>query len=257
MNLNKKGVAISTMLYGLLFSSVAIFYLILTIVSSYKETNNNSINNIRDKLASTTVLTRAVDIETSIKNYSNTKVVISSLEEKQLEITLTNGLNENILYQMYYVVQKGNGDVIATLVTDNLKGTLNGSKSLVLNLYNKDSDYTIIEIYTKGAYLSEEISLKDNELPITLDKTPPSITNLKDAGQGKITFTANDLESRVDKYCVNSSATNISNCNWLDAINGTQTTGVIATSSGSYYVHVKDLAGNIANSNQVNMVLKH
>ena len=48
--MNKKGFAISTMLYGLIFITIAIFYMIMAIVSKRTETNNNFVQDVRDEL---------------------------------------------------------------------------------------------------------------------------------------------------------------------------------------------------------------
>lgn len=48
--MNKKGFAISTMLYGLVFVTIAVFYLILAIVANRNQTNNNFVNEVREEL---------------------------------------------------------------------------------------------------------------------------------------------------------------------------------------------------------------
>ena len=50
MKLNKKGFAISTMLYGLVFITIAVFYLIIAIVSNRQESNTNYVENVREEL---------------------------------------------------------------------------------------------------------------------------------------------------------------------------------------------------------------
>ena len=50
MKNNKKGFAISTMLYGLIFVTIAVFYLILAVVSSRNQANNNFVNEVREEL---------------------------------------------------------------------------------------------------------------------------------------------------------------------------------------------------------------
>ena len=50
MNLNKKGFAISTMLYGLVFVTIAIFYLIIAMVSGRHETNEEYTESVRSEL---------------------------------------------------------------------------------------------------------------------------------------------------------------------------------------------------------------
>ncbi len=50
MRLNKKGFAISTMLYGLIFVTIAVFYLIVIIVSNRNQVNTNYVNEVREEL---------------------------------------------------------------------------------------------------------------------------------------------------------------------------------------------------------------
>ena len=107
----------------------------------------------------------------------------------------------------------------------------------------------------------QAIDLAGNQSEITcsnlykIDNISPTVTNLEDAGDGKITFTTNDTHSGPSKYCVNQHATDTTNCTWYDAVSGTQTTGEIVTSDGDYYVHVKDEASNIGHSEKVTMSL--
>lgn len=47
---NNKGFAISTMLYGLIFITIAIFYMIIKITSDRFEVNNEFVNEVREEL---------------------------------------------------------------------------------------------------------------------------------------------------------------------------------------------------------------
>ena len=49
--MNKKGFAISTILYGLVFLTVAIVYMIIAVVSNRNEDNNNFVNEVREELS--------------------------------------------------------------------------------------------------------------------------------------------------------------------------------------------------------------
>lgn len=51
MKKNKKGFAISTMLYGLIFITIAIFYMIITIVADRNQVNTEFVNEIREELS--------------------------------------------------------------------------------------------------------------------------------------------------------------------------------------------------------------
>ena len=50
MKLNKKGFAISTMLYGLIFVTITVFYMIIAYISNRNETNNNLVEEIREQI---------------------------------------------------------------------------------------------------------------------------------------------------------------------------------------------------------------
>ena len=52
MKLNKKGFAVSTMLYGLVFVTIAVFYLIIRVVSMRQVSRENYVNNVRVELES-------------------------------------------------------------------------------------------------------------------------------------------------------------------------------------------------------------
>ena len=51
MKLNKKGFAVSTMLYGLIFTTIAIFYMIIAIVSDRNQVNTDFVNEVRQQLS--------------------------------------------------------------------------------------------------------------------------------------------------------------------------------------------------------------
>ena len=48
--MNKKGFAVSTMLYGLVFVTLAVFYLIISIIVNRQQTNTNYVTELRDVL---------------------------------------------------------------------------------------------------------------------------------------------------------------------------------------------------------------
>ena len=51
MKINKNGFAVSSMLYGLIFTTVAIFYLIIAVVSNRYQTNINFVDSVRNELS--------------------------------------------------------------------------------------------------------------------------------------------------------------------------------------------------------------
>ena len=56
IKMNKKGFAISTMLYGLVFITIAVFYLIIAIVSKRNDSRNNYVQTIREQLQDTYIM---------------------------------------------------------------------------------------------------------------------------------------------------------------------------------------------------------
>jgi len=88
-----------------------------------------------------------------------------------------------------------------------------------------------------------------------VDQTIPTVSNILNEGNGKITFTVNDSHSGVYQYCVNSSSNSTTNCTWYSASNGSLTTENIISSSDNYYVHVKDNAGNIRHSSKITIII--
>lgn len=48
--INNKGFAISTMVYGLVFITIAVFYLIITIEANRHQNNTNFVNDVREQL---------------------------------------------------------------------------------------------------------------------------------------------------------------------------------------------------------------
>jgi len=195
-------------------------------------------------------------IKTNLNGYSDNIITFASGESKTINVTLTNpNVDYNILYKMYYTIENGSGTIIATNTTDSPSGEMKGEKTLAITLQNNNTTEITIKVATKGALINSSITLTTGEYEIIVDTDPPVITAINDAGEGKITFTVTDTGSGVDKYCVNQNQTDTTSCTWLDAVSGSQTTDVVATTSGTYYIHVKDLAGNIGHSSKVSLSL--
>ena len=85
----------------------------------------------------------------------------------------------------------------------------------------------------------------------------PIITNVSDAGFGKITFTVSDSGNGVAEYCVNQNSEDTTSCTWYEAIVGEQTTEENVTETGTYYVHVKDEEGNLGHSSPLEMTITY
>lgn len=111
---------------------------------------------------------------------------------------------------------------------------------------------------TAYAYLKDKAgNTSEKEVDtIIVDTFAPVVTNAKNAGAGKVTFSATDSNSGVYQYCVNTNSTSTSNCSWKSAKEGVNTTSKIVTTAGVYYVHVKDKAGNIGHSSSFTMILE-
>ena len=68
MKINKKGFAVSTMLYGLIFVTIAIFYLIITIVSSRHVRNLDYVATVREDLEMTGELLTSLNAKINSSN---------------------------------------------------------------------------------------------------------------------------------------------------------------------------------------------
>ena len=80
---------------------------------------------------------------------------------------------------------------------------------------------------------------------VFLDSVAPVITSASDSGSGTANVTVTETGSGVTHVCVNQSSTSTTGCIW-DEVSGTTFTSTTAvTATGSYYIHVKDKAGNI------------
>jgi len=80
---------------------------------------------------------------------------------------------------------------------------------------------------------------------VFLDSVSPVITSASDSGAGTANVTVTETGSGVTHVCVNTSSTSTTGCIW-DEVSGTTFTSTTAvTSTGNYYIHVKDKAGNI------------
>jgi len=193
-------------------------------------------------------------ISLATKDYPNNIITLASGASKTLNLSLFNNAKQDVLYKIYYTVNSGEGEIIGTNTTDNLNGTMNTSKAMELTIVNPTDETLTIQLGVKGA-IDGLINLEEGQKEITFDSEGPIITSISDAGEGRITFTVSDSGSGVSKYCVNQSEEDTTNCNWITAVEGEQTTDVVAEENGDYYVHVKDLAGNIGHSIVVEIIL--
>ena len=81
---------------------------------------------------------------------------------------------------------------------------------------------------------------------IKYDLSAPSITTGGAIGGTNITFAATDSYSGVKQVCMNTSSSSISGCIWQSAANGSNTVPVTYTTAGTYYLHVRDYAAQVA-----------
>ena len=88
---------------------------------------------------------------------------------------------------------------------------------------------------------------------IKYDVDTPSLTSAARSGYNYVAFTTSDTGGSASlKYCINTSSTG-SGCSWTDTTAGTITTTDIIHVGGTYYVHVKDGAGNVGHSSSFTM----
>ncbi|MBQ7031445.1 MAG: hypothetical protein IJN13_03630, partial [Bacilli bacterium] len=80
---------------------------------------------------------------------------------------------------------------------------------------------------------------------VFLDSVDPVITSASDSGAGTANVTVTETGSGVTHVCVNTSITSTTGCVWDEVSGTTFTSTTPVTTTGNYYIHVKDKAGNI------------
>ena len=80
---------------------------------------------------------------------------------------------------------------------------------------------------------------------VFLDSIAPVITSASDSGAGTANVTVTETGSGVSHVCVNTNSTSTTGCIWDEVSGTTFTSKTAVTVTGSYYIHVKDKAGNI------------
>ena len=80
---------------------------------------------------------------------------------------------------------------------------------------------------------------------VFLDNVAPVITSASDSGSGTANVTVTETGSGVSHVCVNTSSSSTAGCVWDEVSGTTFTSTTTVTATGSYYIHVKDKAGNI------------
>ena len=78
-----------------------------------------------------------------------------------------------------------------------------------------------------------------------LDSVAPVITSASDSGAGTANVTVTETGSGVQYVCVNTSSSSTTGCVWDEVSGTTFTSTTPVTTTGNYYIHVKDKAGNI------------
>ena len=115
------------------------------------------------------------------------------------------------------------------------------------HLFNEDINETVYVKACNSAALTKCSSAVSYVLKI--DKTVPVITGT-DNGKNAISVSVTENGSGVKDYCVNTKANDLTGCTWK-TITTKEFVTVQVPSSGTYYVHVRDNAGNVGNSNAV------
>ncbi|MBQ7031237.1 MAG: hypothetical protein IJN13_02545 [Bacilli bacterium] len=196
-------------------------------------------------------------------SYNNNKITVSS--NKTLFCYLYFDLDK-IPPQTFTFYLGGNTNpeyITSTNTTAYLSWTDNDIESYCINTENNSSSCSWISTTGNSVTPSYTISTQgsntryafirdaaENISPVVsdvvfLDSVAPVITSASDSGAGTANVTVTETGSGVSHVCVNQSRTSTSGCIW-DEVSGTTFTSTTAvTVTSSYYIHVKDKAGNI------------
>ena len=160
---------------------------------------------------------------------------------------------------------KNKGD-IAIMISDGLGNYIESESSeFPKNMIYNSTKSGCIDVYGNNianalTYELGVISVKTNVtsycyIYFDKDTEAPVISNVSDAGNGYITFTVTDAHNDIDKFCVNTSGIDTTDCTWYNGVSGTQTTSVALEESNTYYVHVSDTVGNIGHSSGISVTV--
>jgi len=136
--------------------------------------------------------------------------------------------------------------------------TVNRSSDCVWKNVKKGKSVTASYKLTSGDATKDAYAfIKDNagnisdskSSSIYLDSTSPEITSLS-KNENAVDVGVTENGSGVNGVCINKSTTSTSDCSWRSVTGSTFTTNSI-TVTGTYYVHVRDNAGNIGHSNSI------
>ncbi|MBQ7031518.1 MAG: hypothetical protein IJN13_04000 [Bacilli bacterium] len=196
-------------------------------------------------------------------SYNNNKITVSS--NKTLFCYLYFDLDK-VAPQTFTLYLGGNTNpeyITSTTTTAYLSWTDTDIESYCINTENNSSSCNWISTTGNSVTPSYTISTQgsntryafirdaaENISPVVsdsvfLDSVAPVITSASDSGAGTANVTVTETGSGVTHVCVNTSSSSTTGCTW-DEVSGTTFTSTTAvTATGSYYIHVKDKAGNI------------
>ncbi|MBQ7031071.1 MAG: hypothetical protein IJN13_01695 [Bacilli bacterium] len=207
-------------------------------------------------------------------SYNNNKITVSS--NKTLFCYLYFDLDK-IPPQTFTFYLGGNTNpeyITSTSTTAYLSWTDNDIESYCINTENNSS--TCNWVNTSGNTITPSYTIStqgsntryafirdaaENISPVVsdsvfLDSVAPVITSASDSGAGTANVTVTETGSGVTYVCVNQSSTSTTGCTW-DEVSGTTFTSTTAvTATGSYYIHVKDKAGNIGHKTSAISIAK-
>ena len=125
---------------------------------------------------------------------------------------------------------------------------------------NANASYTLSSTQgsqTRYVFLKDKagnVSTSKNDA-ITLDSISPVVTSASDTTKGTMKASVTENGSGISQVCVNSTSSSTSGCTWesMSAVSFTTTKKV--ASAGTYYLHVKDKAGNVGHSGAVALTI--
>lgn len=132
------------------------------------------------------IKTGKIDINVSITGYSNSTISLSGGEKKDITVNLTNDLDIEVTYKMYYEILSGNSDIVVASIEnfdDNiLGGVMKSSKEINLILENKGINPVTISFGCEGGVVGHELILKNGfeikvEKPLVKDVFYKKITS--------------------------------------------------------------------------------
>lgn len=189
-------------------------------------------------------------------NIGEGKVTIGKIDTKSPVLTSTTKYNEEWTIGKQITIEatdEGSGNVQIALGSETDYKLANKDGNKYFRTYNFTGD--VYEDIVRIVYIKDAVgNVSTNRITIgKMDRTSPTITNINKNNM-TITIEANDINTKLNKEGSGISGYAISKSREVPTDNSFQTSNTFTVEkTGKYYIWVKDKAGNLSETKQIDM----